>query len=54
MPDFEASARSSQIIPIPAPVHSVADLEAVITDGREPGGGFIAMADFFYLIIARK
>ena len=36
--------------PIPAAVHSIADLEAVITDlGREPSGGFVAMADFFLL-----
>ncbi len=50
MPDFENAARSSQVTPIPAAVHSIADLEAVITDlGREPGGGFVAMADFFLL-----
>ena len=50
MPDFETAARSSRVTPIPAAVHSIADLEAVITDlGREPGGGFVAMADFFLL-----
>jgi putative tryptophan/tyrosine transport system substrate-binding protein len=50
MPDFETAARSSQVTAIPAAVHSIADLEAVITDlGREPGGGFVAMADFFLL-----
>src|ERR1022692_2642345 len=50
MPDFETAARSLQVTPIPAAVHSIADLEAVITDlGREPGGGFVAMADFFLL-----
>jgi putative ABC transport system substrate-binding protein len=50
MPDFETAARSSQVTPIQAAVHSIADLEAVITDlGREPGGGFVAMADFFLL-----
>jgi putative ABC transport system substrate-binding protein len=50
MPDFEAAARASQVTPIQAAVHSIADLEAVITDlGREPGGGFVAMADFFLL-----
>jgi putative ABC transport system substrate-binding protein len=48
MPDFEASARSLKVEPISAPVRSVAELEAFITAlGREPGGGFIAMADFF-------
>lgn len=51
MPDFEAAARSSNVTPIAAPVHSIAELEAVITDlGREPGGGFVAMADFFLFI----
>ena len=50
MPDFETAAHSSQVTPIPAAVHSIADLEAVITDlGREPGGGFVATADFFLL-----
>jgi putative ABC transport system substrate-binding protein len=50
MPDFDAAAHSSQVTPIPAAVHSVADLEAVIANlGSEPGGGFIAMADFFLL-----
>lgn len=51
MPDFEASARSLKVEPISAPVRSVAELEAFITPlGREPGGGFIAMADFFLFI----
>ncbi len=50
MPDFETAARSSQVTPIQAAVHSIADLEAVITNlGREPGGGFVATADFFLL-----
>jgi putative ABC transport system substrate-binding protein len=50
MPDFEAAARSSQVTPIAAAVHSVSDLEAVIANlGKESGGGFIAMADFFLL-----
>ena len=48
MPDFEAAARSLNVVPIAAPVHSLTELEAVITTlGSEPGGGFIAMADFF-------
>jgi putative tryptophan/tyrosine transport system substrate-binding protein len=50
MPDFDAAAHLSQVTPIPAAVHTVADLEAVIANlGSEPGGGFIAMADFFLL-----
>jgi putative ABC transport system substrate-binding protein len=51
MPDFEASARSLKVEPISAPVRSVAELEAFFTAlGREPGSGFIAMADFFLFI----
>jgi putative tryptophan/tyrosine transport system substrate-binding protein len=50
MPDFEAAARSLDITPIAAPVHSLEELEAAITSlGRTPGGSFIAMADFFLL-----
>jgi ABC-type uncharacterized transport system substrate-binding protein len=50
IPDFENAARSLDVTPIAAPVHSVDELYAAITDlGREPGGGFIAMADFFLL-----
>ena len=50
MPNYEAAARSSQVTPLSAAVHTVADLEAVIADlGREPDGGFVAMADFFLL-----
>ena len=51
MPDFEASTRSLKVEPISAPVRSVVELEKVITDlGREPGSGFVAMADFFLFI----
>jgi putative tryptophan/tyrosine transport system substrate-binding protein len=50
MPDFETAARSLGVTPIATPVHSLEDLEVAITTlGREPGGGFIAMADFFLL-----
>jgi putative tryptophan/tyrosine transport system substrate-binding protein len=48
MPEFEAAARSFKVASIAAPVHSVAEIERVITAlGREAGGGFIAMPDFF-------
>ncbi len=51
MPAFEASARSFNVQPIAAPVRSVAELKTVIADlWREPGGGFVAMADFFLFI----
>ena len=50
MPDFEAAARTLNVAPLAAPVHSLEELEAAITGlGREPGGSFIAMADFFLL-----
>jgi hypothetical protein len=50
MPDFKAAAKALDVTPITAPVHSLDELEAAITDlGREPGGGFVAMADFFLL-----
>ena len=48
LPEFEAAARSLKVTPISTPVHNVAELETVITAlGREPGGGFVAMGDFF-------
>ena len=51
MPDFEVAAKSLNVAAIEAPVHSVAELEKVITDlGHDSGGGFVAMADFFLFI----
>jgi putative ABC transport system substrate-binding protein len=51
MPEFEAAARSLKVTPIAAPVHNVAELEAVIIGlGREPGGGFVGMGDFFVFV----
>jgi len=50
MPDFETAARSLNVTPIAVPVRSSEELEAAIAGlGLEPGGGFIAMADFFLL-----
>jgi putative tryptophan/tyrosine transport system substrate-binding protein len=50
MPDFETAARSLGVTPVAAPVHSLDELEAAISGlGGEPGGGFVAMADFFLL-----
>jgi putative ABC transport system substrate-binding protein len=50
MPDFESAARSLQVTPVSAAVHTVTDLEAVIADlGSQSGGGFVAMAEFFLL-----
>jgi putative ABC transport system substrate-binding protein len=51
LPSFEAAARSFKVAPIPAPVHSDAEIEAVIGSlGREPGGGLVAMPDGFALV----
>jgi putative tryptophan/tyrosine transport system substrate-binding protein len=51
MPDFEAAAKSLKVEPIAAPVHNAAELEKAIAElGREPRGGFVAMADFFLFI----
>ena len=48
MPSFETAARSLKVGPIIAPVHSDGEIEtAIITLGREPGGGLVAVPDAF-------
>jgi putative ABC transport system substrate-binding protein len=48
MPSFETAARSLKIVPIAAPVHDDAEIEAaIIALGREPGGGLVVMPDVF-------
>jgi putative tryptophan/tyrosine transport system substrate-binding protein len=48
MPSFETAARSLNVVPITAPVHSDVEIEtAIIALGREPGGGLVVMADLF-------
>jgi putative ABC transport system substrate-binding protein len=48
MPSFETAARSLKVEPMPAPVHSDAEIETAITGlGREPGGGLVVMPDVF-------
>jgi hypothetical protein len=50
MPVIEAAARSLQVTPIIAPVHSNVEIEtAIIALGREPGGGLVVMPDIFML-----
>jgi len=50
MPSFEAAARSLKVEPIVVPVRSDAEIEtAIITLGREPGGGLVVMPDIFTL-----
>jgi putative ABC transport system substrate-binding protein len=51
LPPFEAAARSLQVEPITAPVHSDAEIETVITSlGREPRGGLVIPPDGFTLL----
>jgi putative ABC transport system substrate-binding protein len=46
MPSLETAARSLNVEPIIAPVHSDAEIETAITAlGREPGGGLVVMPD---------
>jgi putative ABC transport system substrate-binding protein len=48
MPSLETAARSLKVEPIPAPVHSDAEIEVAITTlGREPGGGLVVMPEVF-------
>jgi putative ABC transport system substrate-binding protein len=48
MPSLETAARSLNVMPIVAPVHSDAEIEtAIIALGREAGGGLVVMPDAF-------
>jgi putative ABC transport system substrate-binding protein len=48
MPSFEMAARSLKVEPITAPVHSDVEIErAIISLGREPGGGLVSLAGGF-------
>jgi putative tryptophan/tyrosine transport system substrate-binding protein len=48
MVPFETAARSFQVVPIPAPVHSEVEIETtIIALGREPGGGLVVMPGVF-------
>jgi putative ABC transport system substrate-binding protein len=51
LPSFEQTARSLQIEPITALVHSDAEIAGAITSiGREPGGGLVVMPDSFMVV----
>jgi putative ABC transport system substrate-binding protein len=44
LPQFETASRSFKVVPIAAPVHSVAEIEIAIASlAHEPGGGLIVM-----------
>jgi putative ABC transport system substrate-binding protein len=50
MPSLDTAARSLKIAPIIAPVHSDMEIEtAIVTLGREPGGGLVVLPDPFEL-----
>src|SRR5215472_11807755 len=50
LPSFEAAARSLNVEPIIARVHSDAEIEIAITSlGHEPGGGLVVIGDVFSL-----
>jgi len=52
---FEAAARSVNVAPITASVHSEADIETVITMlGREQGGGLVVESDGFMFVHRAK
>ena len=55
MPVFETTAKSFNIAPIAAPVHSDAEIETVITSlSREPGGALLADQTLSSLTTARR
>jgi hypothetical protein len=55
MPSFETAARSLKVVAIVAPVHDDVEIEtAIISLGREPGGGLVAMPDVWMQIPAHR
>jgi putative tryptophan/tyrosine transport system substrate-binding protein len=54
IPSFEAAARSLDVEPTTAPVHSDAEIEAVITSLRRgPRGGLVVMSDSGFMLAHR-
>ena len=50
MPSLETAARSLKVVPIIMPVRSDVEIEtAIITLGREPGGGLVIIWDVFMI-----
>ena len=48
MPSLERAAAALKVVPIPAPVHSEAEIKtAIIALGRQPGGGLVIIPDTF-------
>jgi putative ABC transport system substrate-binding protein len=50
IPSVETAVRSLKVVPIIADVHSDAEIEtAIITLGREPGGGLVVLPNIFMI-----
>ena len=48
MPSLETAAQSLKVVLTTAPIHSDAEIEtAIVSLGREPGGGLVVMPDIF-------
>jgi putative tryptophan/tyrosine transport system substrate-binding protein len=48
MSSVETAARSLQVVPIAAPVHSDVEIETAVTAlGREPGSGLVVIPNIF-------
>jgi putative ABC transport system substrate-binding protein len=51
LPSLETAARSLKVVPIPAPVHSDAEIEtSIMAVGCEPGGGLVVIPDSFMFV----
>jgi putative tryptophan/tyrosine transport system substrate-binding protein len=51
LPPFETAAQSLRVAPTIAPVHTDVEIEAAIVSlGREPGGGLVLMPDVFLVV----
>ena len=54
MPSFETAVRTLKVVPITAPVHGDAEIEAaIIALGREPGGGLVVIPSGAFTIAHR-
>lgn len=55
LPSFKTAARSLDLVPVTASVHSEAEIEAAITMlGHEPGGGLVVESDGFMYVHRAK
>jgi putative ABC transport system substrate-binding protein len=54
LPSFNAAARSLNVTPVAAPVHSDAEIETAITMLGHDGGGLVVMSDGFMFVHRAK